>query len=95
MSNCLAVYIVELYAIVLAFEWVEQYKPGKVLICSDTTSALTNLKAGRSNTPQDLIGKMMSMHSRAVDRGTAIIFIWVPAHVGIRGNEKVDKLAKT
>lgn len=60
-SNCLAVYPVELYVIVMASEWVERHKPGKVLVCSDSMSALASLM---SNTQQDLLLKIM--YSRAV-----------------------------
>lgn len=37
---------------------------------------------------------MMSIYSRIKQKGTEVVLIWIPAHKGIMGNERVDKLAK-
>lgn len=93
-SDFLSVYTVELYAIRMALEWVEQVKPNAVLICSDSASALVSLRIGRSSNHQDLLSEVMEVHSRVIRQATVVTFIWVPAHMGIMGNERVDKLAK-
>ncbi len=36
----------------------------------------------------------MSIYSRLKNKGDEVIFMWVPAHMSIVGNEKVDKIAK-
>ena len=43
---------------------------------------------------QDLLYEIMSVHTAIRRQGIEIVFMWVPAHVGILGNERVGKLAK-
>ncbi len=37
---------------------------------------------------------LLSIYSRLKNKGDEVIFMWVPAHMSIVGNEKVDKIAK-
>uniref|UniRef100_A0A673MAK6 Uncharacterized LOC107721237 n=1 Tax=Sinocyclocheilus rhinocerous TaxID=307959 RepID=A0A673MAK6_9TELE len=92
-SNHLAVYTVEMIAILLSLQWVEDYKPGKVLICSDSLSVLKSLRSFKSS-HQDILFSILQIYSRLVQNDILISFIWVPSHVGVKGNEDVDKLAK-
>lgn len=92
-SNHLAVYTVEMMGMFLALRWVEERKPENVLICSDSVSVLKSLKTFKS-CHQDILFSILQIHSRIIQKGTSISFIWVPAHIGIRGNEEMDKLAK-
>ncbi len=32
--------------------------------------------------------------TRITNQGGQVTFVWVPAHIGVKGNEKVDKVAK-
>ncbi len=34
------------------------------------------------------------LHYRCYSENVRVIFIWVPAHVGVKGNEAADRLAK-
>ena len=43
---------------------------------------------------KDLIKKIIYVNKILIDRGLNIIYEWVPAHVGIVGNEKADNNAK-
>ena len=38
--------------------------------------------------------EILFTNSRLVYQGVTVVFMWVPAHAGIPGNERVDKLAK-
>uniref|UniRef100_A0A3B3Q2D7 Reverse transcriptase domain-containing protein n=1 Tax=Paramormyrops kingsleyae TaxID=1676925 RepID=A0A3B3Q2D7_9TELE len=94
-SNGLSVYTVELYAIMMALEWVgKEEKISKILIGSDSLSALYSLSSGVSNSRQDLVYAILLTYMRIKGKGKQIQLIWVPAHIGILGNERVDKLAK-
>lgn len=92
-SNYLAVYTVKLIGILLALQWVEEIKPDNVLICTDSVSVLKTLRSFKSS-HQDIIFNILHIHSRIVQNGISISFMWIPAHIGIRGNEEVDTLAK-
>lgn len=47
-----------------------------------------------SSNLQDLLFKIIALHSRVIKLGTEVTLLWVPAHIGNLGNERVDKLAK-
>ena len=61
-SNYLSVYTVEIFAwkclnvcILMALEWVEQFRCADVVICSDSVSALVSIEKGAAKTHQDLL----------------------------------------
>ncbi len=93
-SDHLSVYAVELFAILMALEWIECTKSNRTLICSDSVSVLQSLKTGMVKNHQELLYDVMSIYSRIKNKGDEVILMWVPAHMGIIGNEKVDKIAK-
>ena len=94
-SNVLSVFTVELYAVLVAVEWTEQIQNHKVLICSDSgLSAINSVGKGSSKSRQDLVYDILLAIRDVKRRGVEISSVWVPAHVGIATNEKVDKLAK-
>lgn len=93
-STFLSVFRVELYAILMAVQWTEQIRNHKVLICSDSVSAINSIGKGSSKSLQDLVYDIHLAVRNVKRRGVEISFVWVPAHVGIASNEKVDKLAK-
>lgn len=43
---------------------------------------------------QDILYEVLQLVRRLVKRGDQVRFMWVPAHVGVRGNERADELAK-
>ncbi|XP_061925778.1 uncharacterized protein LOC133664840 [Entelurus aequoreus] len=92
-TDHLSVFTVELAAIILGLEWIEGNNHKNTLIVSDSWAALTSIKTMKS-CRQDLIFKIHNQLHRMNKRGLAVCFIWVPAHVGIEGNEGVDILAK-
>ncbi|KAL2088359.1 hypothetical protein ACEWY4_015258 [Coilia grayii] len=93
-SDQLSVFTVELYAILMAVQWTGQLQGQKVLICSDSVSALKSLGKGISRARQDLVYEILLALKDVERRGVQVSFLWVPAHEGIRMNERVDKLAK-
>ena len=90
----LGVYTMEMYAVFMALQWVEREKPDKVVVLSDSSSILKSLQSFRSKCREDLMYQVLQLYSQLSQMGVEIQFMWVPAHVGIEGNESVDMLAK-
>lgn len=94
INNNLAVYTAELVAIWLALKWVEDNKPIKAVIASDSSSALISIKNVVSESRQDIIYEIVQLGNNIIKSGVIISLLWVPAHIGVSGNEMADKLAK-
>ncbi len=81
-------------AILIALQWVEKIGQEKVLICSDSLSVLASLRSFHSKAWQDILYEVLQVNTRISCMGCQVKFMWVPAHVGITGNEMADRLAK-
>ncbi len=90
----MAIFTAEMIAIILALQWVEEVKPNKVIICSDSMSSLACIQSGKSICRQDLLDEINQLIFKSNQQSISVIFIWVPAHKGVEGNEKADRLAK-
>ncbi len=91
VSDNLAVYTGEL---LLALSWIEEVKSSKVLIGSDSSSALTSIESMQSHTTQDRVPDIAHTISRIKKAGIEMKFMWIPAHIGVDRNELADKHAK-
>jgi ribonuclease HI len=92
-SDHISVYRGEQLAILKALLWVMEVQPLRVIIFSDSLSALTALDQVDSNLSSldmEILVNLREILSLGID----IRFAWVPSHIGLSGNEKVDKLAK-
>ena len=54
-TDHVSVYTMELLAILLAAQWVEEVRPDRVVICSDSCAALMSLNAFVSQSRQDVL----------------------------------------
>ncbi len=94
-ADHLSVYTVELLAILLALQWLEGNKQNKnVIIASDSLSALSSIQSGKPSCRQDIIYQIFNLLLILYDKGLDVSFLWVPAHVGVEGNEIADILAR-
>ena len=86
----------ELVAILMALGVVEDsFPPGGpgVVICSDSLSSLQLLR-GAEGVYLNLETEILGALTRLARRGVSVTLQWVPAHVGIHGNEVADALAR-
>lgn len=86
---------VEKTAAVLALPWPEEIQPGNVWICSDWLSLLHGLRPF-IRSPQNILLKVFQVHSTLIQQAPWIgfFFLSLPSHVGLRGKETADGLAK-
>uniref|UniRef100_A0A3Q3AL86 Reverse transcriptase domain-containing protein n=1 Tax=Kryptolebias marmoratus TaxID=37003 RepID=A0A3Q3AL86_KRYMA len=95
INDKLTVYTGELMAILMALEWVEESREEKVVICSDSSSAIISIQEAQSESRQDIIMEIMHVIFRVKNYGSEVRLIWIPAHIGVVGNELADRFAKS
>lgn len=78
-----SIYSAEAHAIVAALQSTRDTNP---VVFSDSASCLASIEKGNSNHP-------WIQQAEILARATNASICWVPAHVGILGNEKADQLA--
>ena len=87
-----SIFTAEAKAVDLALDFINECNSkDKFIIFSDSMSVLQALNHTSSKNSQ--IQKLLIKHHTISDLKT-IIYCWVPSHIGIYGNEKVDKNAK-
>jgi ribonuclease HI len=84
-----SVFTAEIFAIRKAIEIGSEIAQSDLVICSDSKSALVSLKDMYS--PHPIVQEIQDSISLS---NKTFVFLWVPSHVNIEENEKVDQLAK-
>ena len=92
LSNCASIFTAELRAILHALDIVSSYDDMSFIIFSDSLSCLYALQGNNFDNPDVL--KILERCHELIDSGKNVVFAWCPSHVGIKGNERADKLAK-
>ena len=87
-----SIYTAEMTAIVIALEIVEKSNKKRFVIYSDSLNSLESLKQLYSNHP--LVQKAQERLFWISYWKKSVCFCWIPAHVGIQGNEAADRYAK-
>nr|CAI5844276.1 unnamed protein product [Callosobruchus analis] len=90
-STC-SIYTAELTAILQAMIYVQNNRPGTYLVCSDSLSSILSLQENFSKDP--LIQQISSLNYQLCCQSKIIVIVWVPGHIGVRGNEVADQAAK-
>ena len=87
-----SVYTAELRAILLALKYVYYSKGKSFLILSDSLSSLQSIFNLKYDHPA--LVQILDLYTEVTRDGRDIVFIWVPGHVGIRGNSAADSAGK-
>ena len=74
-----------------AVAYIAEMKPQKTVILTDSKAALQSLT---SNTPDQPIHQLLK-DLQLLPHECTVVLQWIPAHCGIPGNERADRLAKT
>ncbi|KAL5015900.1 hypothetical protein ScPMuIL_005489 [Solemya velum] len=70
----------------------EESHDREFIIFSDSLSCLQALHSLKFKNP--IISTILAKHSCLLSREKTVVLCWLPSHVGIRGNERVDSAAK-
>ena len=88
LPDSASIFTAEMNAIIQALNIVHDSKHKKFVIYSDSKSVLESLD--KLNASHPLIQKAQEWLFRISCRRKYVTFCWVPAHVGIQGNERAD-----
>ena len=90
-SDQLSVYTAEMLAVIIGLQWVEEVRPDRVVMCTDSLSILQSIQStttAREDILIELNHSLLRLHRGSID----LQFCWVPAHGGVKGNQCADKL---
>ena len=93
LSPSASIFTAEISAIIDAMDVAYHSNHKSIVIYSDSKSALESLNNYNSSLP--LVQKAQEWLFRISCRHKSLSFCWVPAHVGIPGNERVERRAKS
>ena len=83
VSNNLSVYTAEILAAIIGLQWVEEVRPDRVVICTDSLSALESIQS-TITVREYLIIELNHCLLRLQRRGIDVQLCWVPAHEGVQ-----------
>ena len=92
ITDNVSIYAGELSAIKLAVTSIKQFPDSKkIVIFSDSLSAIQSIETGHTASRPSLLRQLYEV---IYDSHHDISLAWIPAHVGVQGNELADHLAK-
>ena len=87
------VYSGELFAILLALEWIEEYQSIQACLSDDCLNALQTNNS-QFNSSSKLVCDIRYALLNIEIMGSTVEFVWIPGHRRVFGNEAADLLAK-
>ena len=95
IPNLCSVYTAELIALLLALNWIRDVKPSNSVIFTDSLSALAALQNPVEHINNSaIIKEIVVILYELINNQIRVIFNWIPSHIDIKENDKVDLLAK-
>ena len=87
-----SIFTAELQALKMAFNIVKNCNEDHFIIFSYSLSSLQALDSNNCDHP--FIQDILKLFNDCLSLNKKVVLAWVPSHVGIKGNEKADELAK-
>jgi len=96
LTTGVSIFTAELFAIMMALTFFNDMPalPTKIVILSDSKSALMALENQSSKKRVDIIYEILYIIHQLIVRGCHISLMWVPGHSNLCGNEMADNCAK-
>lgn len=98
MNKRSSIFIAEIVAIAKAIQKYEEKdtKKDNILILTDSMSAIKNIRNNDISTYKNMYVMEVRKRIYEIEKedNRKVILAWIPAHIGIAGNEIVDQLAK-
>ena len=91
LTNGASIFTAETIAIDLALDIISEETTKNFIIFTDSLSVLLSLQNQKQENP--LIIKLLEKIN-IISSTKNIIFVWIPSHVGIKGNDRADTAAK-
>ena len=87
-----SIFSAEARAIQMALSYIATYNQKNYIIYSDSLSCLQAIKSTEHRNPA--ISHIQAQIHNLIVNGKRITLCWIPGHVGIKGNEEADNIAK-
>ena len=87
-----SIFTAEAVALKLAVQYIQSQTLRRTVIYSDSLSCLQALK--NKNLEHPIIREIVQILSYLNEVESQVEFCWIPGHIGIKGNEKADNIAK-
>lgn len=94
LNDHISIYTCELIAINIALEEALKQNFKRVAIFSDSLSSLQSIDTGTSKNRPETLNQTLLLTNNILNNGGTVTFVWIPSHVGIRGNEHADYCAR-
>lgn len=89
-------YQAEMYALLEGLLWLKENGElwQRALVVSDSQSGLVALKEARGGRCEELLSQIVGVGKELSRNNKELVFVWVPGHCGLPGNEMADVAAK-
>jgi ribonuclease HI len=93
VTNNVSIFTAEMLGILKALEILTENPPILATIFTDSLSSVQSLRGSGSSCRPDIEEEILQLNTRLKHAGCSVTVAWIPAHIGIYGNERVDKEA--
>jgi len=97
LTDKITIFTAEMMAIKQALQWIQENErqigahQRNIVLFSDSLSVLQVLKNGKTDCRPNMIAKIFEIVNGIKN---SVTLVWIPSHLGIRGNEMADKAAQ-